>query len=237
MPARFQRLDPTLKGVFPSMGNKKFKLSDAFSQMVEKGQDCEIYLANLKVPQWFRAMHQTIRPFFDEMIASKIFSGSAGAPLVYMGAGKQATSLHFDPTENLLAIVEGEKTAILWPPVVTPYIKPMGGQIASLITLAKGVLPAVYSKWNGPIDKEMPEEMANCPALTRLRYDVELKTGDILYIPSTHIFIFSNYHCTKTYISLHASEGSVSHFIGVGSVKRSTYRFGRFNTASIVYSG
>ena len=33
---------------------------------------------------------------------------------VYMGAGGQATPLHFDPTENLLCMVEGEKTGYLW---------------------------------------------------------------------------------------------------------------------------
>jgi len=50
-----------------------------------------------------------------------------------VGAGRQATPLHFDPSENLLCVVEGEKTLTLFHPADTERIYPAGERNATVV--------------------------------------------------------------------------------------------------------
>lgn len=98
-----------------------------------------------------------------------------GTPVLYLGAGRQRTPLHFDPTENLTAMLQGSKRFRLFPPAASLQLQPRGGALAAFICWLRGVVPAVYSDidvW-GLSPLELPRFV-----------DVVLDPGEVLYLPA-----------------------------------------------------
>ena len=93
-------------------------------------------------------------------------------PYLYLGAGPSTTPLHFDLGENLLLQVSGVKRIYMWGP----------GQWDRLAALPL-VHPAVQGSavediWDTTKTKALAPRFSGSQA-----YGVELRPGDILYIP------------------------------------------------------
>jgi hypothetical protein len=99
------------------------------------------------------------------------FGGGHGInPVAYLGSGRQATPMHFDPSENLLCMVTGAKTVTLFHPADTPHLYPAGQRNTT----------AVYSLVDAP-DAADPTRF---PLLRSARPRVaEVRAGDVLYLP------------------------------------------------------
>jgi len=98
--------------------------------------------------------------------------GSAHAinPVVYLGGGRQATPMHFDPSDNLFCMVQGAKTVTLFHPADTPNLYPAGQRNTT----------AVYSL----VDAPDAADTERFPALADARPRVaEVRAGDVLYLP------------------------------------------------------
>jgi hypothetical protein len=97
-------------------------------------------------------------------------SPNAINPVVYLGAGRQATPMHFDPSDNLLCMVQGAKTVTLYHPADTPNLYPAGQRNTT----------AVYSL----VDAPDAADLHTFPALASARPRVaQVQAGDVLYLP------------------------------------------------------
>lgn len=91
-------------------------------------------------------------------------------PTCYLGAGRQATPMHFDPAENLLCVVEGTKELTLFHPADTPHLYPVGERNTAV----------VYSRLN----MCEPADAAAFPELARANpRAASVRRGDVLYLP------------------------------------------------------
>ena len=91
-------------------------------------------------------------------------------PVCYLGAGRQATPMHFDPSDNLLCVVEGAKELTLYHPADTEHLYPAGERNTA----------AVYSL----VGSCEPPDLARFPALARARPRTAIvRAGDVLYLP------------------------------------------------------
>ena len=91
-------------------------------------------------------------------------------PTCYLGAGKQATPMHFDPAENLLCVVEGAKELTLFHPADSEHLYPVGERNTAV----------VYSHINFCDDAPphiFPELERTTPRAARV------ERGDMLYLP------------------------------------------------------
>jgi len=95
-----------------------------------------------------------------------------GTPALYLGAGGQRTPLHFDPTENLTAVMQGSKHFRLFPPAASLQLQPRGGYLAAAACWLSGVVPAVYSDVDAWRSHGSPRPL-----------DVEVRAGEVLYLP------------------------------------------------------
>ena len=90
-------------------------------------------------------------------------------PVLYYGAGESATPLHFDPAENLLCVVAGEKRVSLFHPADTPYLYPCGDRnAASVYATVDAYAP----------DYETHPRFADAKPVTLV-----VRAGDALYLP------------------------------------------------------
>ena len=92
-------------------------------------------------------------------------------PTIYLGAGRQATPMHFDPAENLLCVVEGGKDLTLFHPADTENVYPVGERNTKVI----------YSHVDfvsEGLDRSTFPKLAHAvPHVARVR------RGDLLYLP------------------------------------------------------
>ena len=96
------------------------------------------------------------------------------APLIYMDWGNQRTPLHFDPTGNLVLVVRGHKTFVLFPPSSPHFLNPIGGLLETFLSGYGGWVPAVYSRYRG--DESLLEEIPG-------RIRVHLEAGEGSWMP------------------------------------------------------
>ena len=99
------------------------------------------------------------------------FGAAEGAnPIAYIGAGAQATPMHFDAAENLLCVVAGAKELLLYPPAEGARLAPVGERNTSTI----------YSR----IDFTTALDFGRFPALRGAApRAVTVRAGDVLYLP------------------------------------------------------
>lgn len=144
----------------------------------------KIYAANLSLEAALPEIASCFHP-----VSAKVASLSPGTfgpvipgtPVLYLGAGGQRTPLHFDPTENLTAVLQGQKTLRLFPPSSSEHLRPRGGRFAAAVCWVGGVVPAVYSAVDAWADEGSslgPDKGCSRPI------DIVLTTGDIVYLPA-----------------------------------------------------
>jgi len=106
-------------------------------------------------------------------LASCFGANSAGIH-TYFGCGRNTTATHFDPSENILVVVCGQKTFELYPPTDVEYLYP---------TKAPGYVHSAVPPFTSPSD--MPEDLKERFKLYEnaqpMRADLE--AGDVLYLP------------------------------------------------------
>ncbi|KAK7248526.1 tRNAPhe (7-(3-amino-3-carboxypropyl)wyosine37-C2)-hydroxylase [Aureococcus anophagefferens] len=90
-------------------------------------------------------------------------------PVAYVGGGRAATPLHFDPAENLLVVVSGAKDVLLFHPADTPFLYPCGDRNAG----------SVYST----VDAFAPDLAAHPDFARAAPVRLAVRAGDVLYLP------------------------------------------------------
>jgi hypothetical protein len=91
-------------------------------------------------------------------------------PTCYFGSGRQSTPMHFDPSENLLCVVEGAKEITLFHPADTEHVYPVGERNTHII----------YSHLN----MCEPPDLATFPTLEAATpHRASVHRGDVLYLP------------------------------------------------------
>ena len=95
-------------------------------------------------------------------------------PTCYLGAGAQATPLHFDPAENLLGVVFGAKALTLYPPCDAPRLYPAGERNSAVVYSRVDVSHADgHARW-----------AERWPCLRRATpHRATVNKGDLLYLP------------------------------------------------------
>ena len=92
-------------------------------------------------------------------------------PVCYVGAGGQATPLHFDPYENLLCVVEGAKHLSLFHPADAPLLSPAGERNTACVYSRVDVsTAAAASRQHGAFARAQP-------------HVATVRRGDLLYLP------------------------------------------------------
>lgn len=94
-------------------------------------------------------------------------------PVCYVGAGGQATPLHFDPYENLLCVVEGAKHLRLFHPADAPLLSPAGERNTACVYSRVDVTStaaAAASRQHGAFARAQP-------------HVATVRRGDLLYLP------------------------------------------------------
>jgi len=91
-----------------------------------------------------------------------------GGAIMYWGAGKQRTPLHYDPHENFLCMLDGSKKIRLYHPSFAEVLYPMGG------------IQYKYSQ----VQPYAADVHSQFPLFRHAKYvDVTVVKGDILYLP------------------------------------------------------
>lgn len=152
------------------------------------------YAANLPIEARLPELAAHLLPVIEvvEGAALKAPFGSAlpQSPGLYLGAARQRTPLHFDPTENLTTILQGSKLFRLFPPPASSQLEPCGGRVAAAACWLSGTVPAVYSgvdPW-APASGAGAQSAGDGAALaSRLPLPeavaVEVHEGEVLYLP------------------------------------------------------
>merc|ERR1719343_1736521 len=96
----------------------------------------------------FGELFQSFGKEVAERLGEEFGPSVPGTPALYLGAGSQRTPLHFDPTENLTVVLQGQKHFRLFPPAASGSLEPRGGPIAAAACWMGGVIPAVYSDFD-----------------------------------------------------------------------------------------
>lgn len=137
------------------------------------------YAANVPVEAALPEFAELLAPVgkcVAERLGAVLGFAIPGSPVLYLGAGTQRTPLHFDPTENLTAVLQGAKHFRLLPPWASGQLQPRGGLLAAAVCWSSGVVPAVYSDvdaWS------LPGRTDGGPASV----DITVGAGEVLYLP------------------------------------------------------
>lgn len=136
------------------------------------------YAANVPIEARLPELAPHILPVIEAVEGASLRAPLGSAvpltPVLYLGAARQRTPLHFDPTENLTAVVQGSKIFRLFPPWASPELRPHGGRFAAAACWFQGVVPAVYAA----LDPWASDEASRPWSL-----DVQVNAGEVLYLP------------------------------------------------------
>lgn len=138
----------------------------------------QCYAANVPIEVRLPELAPHILPIIEAVEGASLRAPLGSAvpmtPVLYLGAARQRTPLHFDPTENLTAVVQGSKKFRLFPPSASLHLRPHGGSFAAAACWFQGVVPAVYAArdpWASDA-VDMPWSL-----------DVQVDAGEVLYLP------------------------------------------------------
>ncbi|CAD7699091.1 unnamed protein product [Ostreobium quekettii] len=96
-----------------------------------------------------------------------------GGIIAYFGSGKQSTPLHYDPLENLIFMVQGSKTFLLFHPSDSANLYPSTTNVGTHYSLVPS-----HRLLSDQTDAEGFELVQNARCLR-----VTLRQGDMLYLP------------------------------------------------------
>ena len=158
--------DPKIQGMYTQESLSLDSFIDALGSAESSGRPAPYYAAQLSLRRDLPELFPDTRPEPPHLRA--LGALWRGSPHVYIGGSSQ-TPLHFDAFDNLLCVVRGRKTLLLWPPGCAELLYPGGGG------------SALFSR----ADVFSPDLDA-FPLLGRampLALQVDLGPGDALYLP------------------------------------------------------
>lgn len=86
----------------------------------------------------------------------------------WMGRGGQVTPVHFDEAENIMTVMDGQKTFTLFPPAHTPYLYPLHSD----------------NLYSSSVDIDAPD-VQRYPLFRNTRpVKVKIHKGEMLYTPA-----------------------------------------------------
>jgi len=139
------------------------------------------YAACLSLAHVLPELAEELRPLnelvYSQLDLAPLGPPTPGTPVLYLGGGGQRTPLHFDPTEALNVVLQGEKHFRLFSPAMSSQLHANGGSLAAAFCWLYGIVPTVYSgldAWAPPGAgaHRLPEPL-----------DVVIRAGDALYMP------------------------------------------------------
>eukprot|EP00811_Abedinium_folium_P023459 NODE_3302_length_2056_cov_23.601348.p1 GENE.NODE_3302_length_2056_cov_23.601348~~NODE_3302_length_2056_cov_23.601348.p1 ORF type:complete len:555 (-),score=116.32 NODE_3302_length_2056_cov_23.601348:292-1956(-) len=149
---------------------------DMLQKAEETGVTAPYYFAKALLKDWLPELVEDI-----EMAPRSPYKKYAGCfgdlkqgVHMYYGCGKNATAIHFDPSENLLIVIEGRKTFTIFPPTDNECLYPSNRPSFANCGVAPFMDP-----------KDMtPETALRWPLYKYARpITVELQAGDVFYLP------------------------------------------------------
>ena len=158
--------DPKRQGMYTHASLSLDSFIDALETAEVRGQPAPYYAAQLSLQRELPELFADTRPEPPHLHA--LGALWRGSPHLYIGGSSQ-TPLHFDAFDNLLCVVRGRKTLLLWHPGCAELLYPGGGGSA-LFSQADVFAP----------------DLDAFPLLKRalpLALRVELGPGDALYLP------------------------------------------------------
>ena len=158
--------DPKRQGMYTHASLSLGSFIDALEAAEARGQPAPYYAAQLSLRRDLPELFADTRPEPPHLHA--LGALWRGSPHLYIGGSSQ-TPLHFDAFDNLLCVVRGRKTLLLWHPGCAELLYPGGGGSA-LFSQADVFAP----------------DLRAFPLLERallLALHVDLGPGDALYLP------------------------------------------------------
>ena len=158
--------DPSRQGMYARESLSLRGFIEALADAEALGKPAPFYAAQLALRRDLPELFADSRPEPPHLRA--LGPLWRGAPALYIGGSSQ-TPLHFDAFDNLLCVVRGAKSVLLWPPGCAELLYPGGGGSA-LFSRADVFAP----------------DLSAFPLLARalpLAVRAELGPGDALYLP------------------------------------------------------
>ncbi len=145
---------------------------DALLDELEQSVEPRYYAARLVLREVLPELLSDLEAGPADVLGSLFGEGMEINPVCNLGGGRQATPLHFDPSENLLCVVHGAKELSLYHPSDSEHLYPAGERNSTV----------VYSRAD-PYASDA-ELASKWPLLARAsEWRAEVRAGDVLYLP------------------------------------------------------